>query len=81
MSTPESSLTGATLPLDVEDGLSPEFREALASVRLEGLEPTLYALDLFRRSSAGELTTADVHAQLLAHHRDQIRQAPARRRR
>jgi len=55
---------------DMDDGLSPEFREAIASVRLEGLEPSPHALELFSRASAGELTTDQVRAYLIAHHRD-----------
>jgi len=55
---------------DLDDSLSPEFREAIASVRLEGLEPSLHALELFSRVSAGELTTDQVRAYLIAHHRD-----------
>lgn len=39
---------------------------ALASVRAEGLEPSPQGLALLARVVSGELTTADVRAQILA---------------
>ncbi len=64
---------GTPIPPHVADGLSPEFREAVASVRLEELEPGPDALELFRRVSAGELTIEQARMHILSRYRRHAR--------
>lgn len=49
------------------------FREAEASLRLEGMDPSgeIYYESLKARVIAGEITFAQGEAELLAHHRQQ----------
>lgn len=44
-------------------------REALASVRAEGLEPSAEDVQMLDAVVAGELSTADVRARVLARYR------------
>jgi hypothetical protein len=61
-----------------ETSLSPAFQAALASVRLEGLEPPPYALELFRRVSVGEMSTEELYRALRTYFAQQPDAAKAR---